>query len=116
MNIEFFTKGVQKTESMDNFLQQTVTDALTHFLKNERDVHVRVSVDEVSHRMQSRKPHFICQIHVKSAASKKFFKVEKDSEDFYDAVLRATRIMRRVLGKKSDRRETLKYHGILPAA
>lgn len=110
MNVEFLTKGFQKTDAMDSFLWESIPESMEKFLKNERDVHLRVVVDEISHRMQSRKPHFVCEIHLKTAASKKFFKVQKDGEDFYEVVLRAGQALRRVLGRKSDRRDTQRVH------
>jgi ribosome-associated translation inhibitor RaiA len=108
MNVELLTKGFQKTDAMDAYMREATLEGIESFLKNERDVHLRVTVDEASHRMQSRKPHYICEIHLKTAASKKFFKVQKNGEDFYDVVLRAGQAIRRVLGKKSDRRHTMR--------
>jgi len=110
MNVEFLTKGFQKTDSMDAYMQEATVEAIEKFLKNERDVHLRVVVDETSRRMQARKPYYICEIHLKTAASKKFFKVQKHGEDFYEVVLKAGHTLRRVLEKKSDRRHTLRAH------
>jgi hypothetical protein len=111
MNIEFLTKGFHKSEAMDNYMREATFEPIESFLRNERDVHFRVAVDRVCHRMQARKPKYVCEIHVKTAGSKKFFKVSSSGEDFKDVVLRAGHAMKRVLGKKSDRRHSLRAHG-----
>lgn len=108
MNVEIVTKGFGKTEAMDSFLREHCEGLLDTFLKNEGDVHVRLSVDEDSHRNQSRKPHFLCELKIKTAASKKFFKTHKTSDDFHTAVNEAVRAMKHVLQKKSDRRHHMK--------
>jgi ribosomal subunit interface protein len=108
MKLEFVTKGFDKTESMDQFLQEHCWALVDSFLKNERDVHVRVSVDEDSHRNQSRKPHFLCEMQIKTAGSKKYLKTHKTSSDFYNAVNGAVRAMKHVLQKRSDRRHHMK--------
>ena len=104
MRAEFFTKGFEKTESMDDFLRKETLDLVDSFMRNERDIHLRVTVDEDRHRVQSRKPHFVCEIMIKSAASKKYFKTHRAAEDFRTAVYEATHAMKRILMKKSDRR------------
>ncbi len=105
MKAEFFTKGFEKTESMDEFLQKEGWDLVDTFLRNERDIHLRVLVDEDSHRSQNRKPHFVCEVAIKSAASKKYFKTHRESHDFRTAVYDAVHAMKRVLSKKSGRRQ-----------
>jgi ribosome-associated translation inhibitor RaiA len=111
MRAEFFTKGFEKTESMDEFLQKETLDLVDSFMRNERDVHLRVTVDEDCHRSQNRKPHFTCEIVLKSAASKKVFKSHRASHDFRTAVYEAAHAMKRILMKKSDRRHQLKLSG-----
>lgn len=108
MKAEFFTKGFEKTESMDNFLQKEALDLVDVFMKNDRDVHLRVTVDEDAHRVQNRKPHFVCEIMIKSASSKKYLKTHRASYDFRTAVYEATHAMKRMLMKKSDRRHQMK--------
>ncbi len=108
MKAEFFTKGFEKTESMDDFLQKEALDLVDVFMKNDRDVHLRVTVDEDRHRVQNRKPHFVCEIMIKSAASKQYLKTHRASHDFRTAVYEATHAMKRMLMKKSDRRHQMK--------
>lgn len=110
MNIEFLTKGFSKSDAMDTYIQEMTFDPIESFLRNERDVHFRVMVDRVSNRMQARRPKYVCEIHVKTAASKKLFKVAKSGDSFREVVLQAGLAIKRVLGKKSDRRETLRAH------
>jgi ribosome-associated translation inhibitor RaiA len=109
MRAEFFTKGFEKTESVDEFLQKEGWALVDHFMQNERDIHLRVTVDEDSHRVQNRKPHFICEITIKSAASKKYFKTHRASHDFRTAVYEAAHAMKRMLVKKLDRRRGMKF-------
>lgn len=108
MRVEFVTKGFDKTESMEQYLQDHCAFILDHFLKNEKDVHLRVSIDEDSHRNQARKPHFLCEVQIKTAGSKKYLKTHKTANDFYNAVNGAVRAMKHILQKRSDRRHHMK--------
>jgi ribosomal subunit interface protein len=108
MRVEFFTKGFEKTESMENLMQEHCFALADSFLKHERDVHIRVSVDEDSHRNQSRKPHFMCEVQIKTAGSKKYLKSHKTSSDFYTAFDAAIKAMKHILQKRSERRHDMK--------
>lgn len=104
MRTEFVTKGFSKTEAMEDFLQKHALDSVDTMLKREGDAHFRVVVDEDSRRNQSRKPHFVCEMILKTGASKKMLKVRKAAQDFQTAVLEASRAMKTLLRKRSDRR------------
>lgn len=104
MRTEFVTKGFSKTEAMEEFLQQSTLDSVDTMLKREKDVHLRVVVDEDSRRTQTRKPHFVCEITLKSGASKKMIKVKKTATDFRQAVLEASRTLKMLLRKRSEKR------------
>ncbi|MEZ0392677.1 MAG: HPF/RaiA family ribosome-associated protein [Pseudobdellovibrionaceae bacterium] len=108
MRAEFITKGFDKTESMDDFLREHCLALVDSYLKNEKDVHLRVSIDEDSHRNQARKPHFVCEFQIKTAGSRKYLKTHKTSSDFYNAVNGAVKAMKHILQKRSDRRHDLK--------
>jgi len=108
MRVEFVTKGFEKTESMEQFLWEHCEGLVETFLKNEKDIHIRVSVDEDSHRNQARKPHFLCEFQIKTAGSKKYLKTHKTSDDFHTAVNESVRAMKHILQKKSDRRHHMK--------
>lgn len=117
MNIEVVTKGFQKTDSMSQYLQAETLDVIEPFLKNDRDVHLRVIVDEISHRTDGRKPQFVCEILLKTAASKRFFKVQKNSSDFREAVTKASQAMREILRRRSGKRNSQRlWDSIHPAA
>ena len=109
MKTEFLTKGFKHTESTDQFLKDVTEELLTEYLKNDRDIHLRVTVDEDRHRSLTRKPHFVCEIQLKCASSKRYWKVHKASNDFRSAVLEASHAMRTVMKKRSSRRHDLKH-------
>ncbi len=109
MKTEFLTKGFTHTESMDEFLRESTLQVVNEYIKNENDVHLRVTVDEDRHRNQARKPHFVCEIQLKCASSKKVWKVHKASGDFREAVLDASHAMRKILQKRSSKRHDLKH-------
>jgi len=104
MNIEVLTKGFEKTESIDQHLQVATWEAIEPFLKNDKDVHLKVVVNETSHRIEGRRHHFMCEILLKTAASRRVFKVKKDSTDFHEAVARASSAMKEVLRRRSGKR------------
>ncbi len=108
MRVEMNTKGFERTESMETFLQEQANDFADTYLKHDRDVHIRFAVDEDSHRSQARKPHFLCELQIKTAGSKKYFKTHKTSDDFRAAVLGAVKAMKVILQKRSDRRHDMK--------
>lgn len=108
MRVEFVAKSFPKTESMEQFINDHCQGFVETYLKNERDVHIRVSVDEDRHRNQNRKPHFLCEFQIKTAGSKKWLKTHKTSNDFHTAVNEAVRAMKHILEKKSDRRHHMK--------
>lgn len=108
MRTEFVTKGFSKTEAMDSFIQDEALESVSRLLKREKDVHLRLVVDEDSHRNQSRKPHFVCEITVKSAASQGFIKVRKQAHDFRKAVRQATKALKQVLKRRSEKRHDRK--------
>jgi len=109
MKTEFITKGFQKTEAMDQFVKAVTLESVESFLKNDRDVHFRVLVNEDSHRNQSRRPHFICEVLLKTAASKKMVKVTKASWDFREAVSEAGKALKSILRRRSDRKKHYKF-------
>jgi ribosome-associated translation inhibitor RaiA len=108
MKTEFVMKGFQKTASMEHFLRHHTIDVIQSFLQEESDMHLRVSVDEDSHRNQARKPHFVCEVQLKMGRAKKYFKVRKGSNNFHEAVIEAGRAMKRTLGRYSDKRHNKK--------
>lgn len=117
MRVEFVTKGFQRTEGMEQFLNEHCRSLAESFLKNEKDVHIRVNVDEDSRRNQSRKPHFLCEFQIKIAGSKRYLKTHKTSNDFQTAVNEAARAMRGILQRRSDRRHHMKVTTrLIPAA
>ena len=109
MRTEFVTKGFEKTEAMDQFLQASTLDSVEQMLKREKDVHLRVVVDEDAHRTDRRSPSFSCEIVLKTGASKKLFKVRKHAANFRDAVMQASRAMKSILKKRSQKRHAEKY-------
>ncbi len=108
MRVELHTNGFEKSPSVENFLNDSANDLAQEFLRNEGDVHIKVIVHEDRQRSQSRKPHFICEIQLKSGGSKKYYKTHKSSEDFRIAVNQAFHAMKMILQKRSDRRHDLK--------
>jgi hypothetical protein len=111
MRAEFFTKGFEKSESMDEFMQKSAMELADTFLRNERDIHLRMTVDEDSHRLVARKPHFSCEFLIKSAGSKKYLKTMKSSYDARTAIYEAVHAMKKILTKKSDLRRHRKIGG-----
>lgn len=109
MRTEFVTKGFEKTEAMDAFLQHSTLDSVDQLLKRENDVHLRVVVDEDSHRNQTRKPSFTCEIVLKTGASKRLFKVRKQAANFRTAVMQASKAMKAILRKRSEKRHVNKH-------
>ncbi len=109
MKTEFLAKGFTHTKSTNQFLKDVTAELVGAYLKNDRDIHLRVTVDEDRHRSQGRKPHFVCEIQLKCASSKRYWKVHKASDDFHSAVLEASHAMRTVLQKRSSRRHDLKH-------
>jgi ribosome-associated translation inhibitor RaiA len=116
MRLETHIKGFEKTEALDQLIQDAANGLTSDLLRNDRDVHVIVTGDEDRHRNQSRKPHFFCEVQVKSASSKKWFKTVKASENFHTALIDAFHAMRTVLQKRSDRRHDLKVAATMPEA
>lgn len=108
MRVEFHTKGFDKTPSVETFINNAAGDLINEFLRNDGDVHLKINVDEDRHRNQSRKPHFFCEIQLKTASSKKYFKAHKTAEDFHTAVHGAVHAMKTILQRRSDRRHDLK--------
>lgn len=109
MRTEFVTKGFSKTEAMEEFLETHAIATVDSMLKREKDVHLRVVVDEDSHRNQGRKPHFVVEIILKSGASRKMLKVRKAAGDYKKALIDATRALKALLRKRSEKRHDRKY-------
>lgn len=109
MRVEFVTKGFEKTEAMESFLKTTTLDFVDELLKHENDAHLRVVVDEDSKRNQTRKPHFACEMILKTGASKKVIKIKRKEIDFHSAVHEAAKALKSTLRKRSDRRHKEKY-------
>ncbi len=103
MRLEIVTKGFPRSEATQQFLEESALHLIETFLDNEKDLKFRVSVDEDRHRMQNRKPHYTCEILIKSHDSKKIFKTHGAGEDFHQTCIEAFLSMKRVLAKKSSR-------------
>lgn len=112
MKAELVTKGFERTPSMDELFQEVTQEFTETFLKNDKDVHLRITVDEDSHRHMNRKPHFFCEFQIKTSSSKKYFKTHKTAADFRTALNGAVRAMKTLLQKNSSRRHDMKaYQG-----
>ena len=103
MKTELVLKGFEKTDATEQFLEENTWEALEPLLVNRRDVHFRVSVTEESHRNQTRKPYFACDIQIKTPGQK-WLKVHKTSAQFHESVIEASRAMKRILSRLSDKR------------
>ncbi len=103
MKTELVLKGFEKTAATTQFLEEHTWEALEPLLVKRRDVHFRVSVTEESRRNQVRKPHFACDIQIKTAG-KRWLKVHKSSAQFHESVMEASRAMKRILTRLSDKR------------
>lgn len=103
MKTELVLKGFEKTAATEQFLEEHTWDVLEPLLAKRRDVHFRVSVTEESRRNQVRKPHFACEIQIKTAG-KRWLKVHKTSDQFQESVIEASRAMKRILSRLSDKR------------
>ncbi len=107
MKTELVLKGFEKTAATEQFLEENTWEALEPLLVKRRDVRFRVSVTEESHRNQVRKPHFACEIQIKTAG-KQWLKVHKSSAQFHESVIEASRAMKRILSRLSDKRSQKK--------
>lgn len=110
MKTELVLKGFEKTAATEQFLEEHTWGALEPLLLKRKDVHFRVSVTEECRRNQARKPYFACEIQIKTAG-KKWLKVHKTSAQFHESVLEASRAMKRVLSRLSDKRVQKKVAG-----
>lgn len=109
MKLEIVTKGFERSEGVNEYLKSASLNLIETFLENERDLRFRVSIDEDRHRMQSRKPHYTCDLIIKSARSRRVFKVHNSGEDFHSAVNGAYHSMRTILAKRLGRSRDYKF-------
>lgn len=112
MRVELHINGFEKTDSVETFLNTAAQDLANDYLRNEGDVHIRIHVHEDRARNQNRKPHFFCEVQLKTGASKNYYKAHKADEDFKTAVNEAMHAMKRILQKRSDRRHDDKVEDI----
>jgi ribosome-associated translation inhibitor RaiA len=103
MRLEIVTKGFQSTEATTDFLESSARQLIETFLDQEKDSRFRVIVDEDRHRMQNRKPHFTCQLVVKTDSSRKIFKAHSSGDEFHKTVHEAFLVMKRILAKRAQR-------------
>lgn len=106
MNTKVLVKGFTKTEGMEEYLRQHTENLIEPFLKYEgrREATLKVIVDEDSHRTQTRKPHFSCEVHLEMPGSGKFIKIKKQGSDFYECVNKVGQTLKQVLRRRSELR------------
>lgn len=107
MNTEVLVKGFAKTDGMEEYLRTHTENLIEPFLKNgyrDREVTMRVIVDEDSHRTQTRKPHFTCEVHLSLPGSDKYIKIKKQGSDFYECVNKVGSTLKQVLRRRSELR------------
>lgn len=103
MRLEIVTKGFERSESVDSYLEGSALQLIETFLEPERDLKFRVTVDEDRHRMQNRKPHYICELVVKPHDSRKILKTQSAGDEFHKTVTEAFSAMKRILAKRAHR-------------
>lgn len=107
MNTEVLVKGFAKTDSMEAYLRAHTENLIEPFLKSgsdKREVSMRVIVGEDSHRTQTRKPHFTCEVHLNLPGNGKFIKIKKQGTDFYECVGKVGQTLKQVLRRRSELR------------
>lgn len=107
MNTEVLVKGFTKTAGMEEYLRTHTENLIEPFLRNgykNREVNLRVVVDEDSHRTQTRKPHFTCEVHLSLPGDSKYIKIKKQSPDFYECVNKVGQTLKQVLRRRSELR------------
>lgn len=103
MRLEIVTKGFERSESVDSYLESSAQQLIETFLEPEKDLKFRVTVDEDRHRMQNRKPHYTCEIQVKTHDSKKVLLAHGSGDEFHKTVIEAFSSMKRILAKRAQR-------------
>lgn len=95
-------RDIERTEALENFLLERTEDIISNYIKNENFTNILVKVETIRHRTHTRKPVYNCEIIIKPTHQKRVIKVNKNDENFYACVAKATRALEGQLRKRSD--------------
>lgn len=100
MKTQVTIRDFQRTEGLENFIKSKIEDCVSQFFTRTENAQLSVKAQEERHRTLTRKPSFLCEVHLKMPGSKTFFHVKRTGENFYQCVENVSNALREIMRRK----------------
>jgi hypothetical protein len=103
MRTDILFKDFKRSEYIENFVTEKIDSIVERLVAPDNDTHVTVRLEKSRERTDQRRPHFQCEIIVKSGMSSKIYKTVKNDRNIFRSIVCSFDSMKTLLGKTHDR-------------
>ena len=103
MRTDIIFKDLNRSEYVENFVNEKIDNIVDRLTDGDRDTHVSVRIAKSKERTDTRQPIYHCEVMLKSGMSSKVYKTVRNDRNIFGCITACFDSMKTVLGKTHDR-------------
>jgi hypothetical protein len=100
LKTQVIIKDFKRSENLETYLKNKIEDCVSHFFPRHQNASLSVKAQEESHRTETRRPSFLCEVRLKLPQSKTFFHVKRTGANFHECVEQVAGALREIMRRK----------------